>query len=531
MKKILLFMCVIVTSYSAELKGIALIQSGSNLLNEKETQNLNYFTSNKLYIPYPKNLENRLRKYLGLSITRENIQNIQTVVTAHFEKAGFPFAIVKVPPQEVSNGVLQLVVVESTISKITVEGTRWTDEKLISSYIDLMPGDKINQNQLAKDLDFMSRNPFRDASLIYSPGDEIDTTDLTIVSDDRFPLQVYSGIQNNGVDTTGRNRWFVGATWGKAFGLDHILTYQYTASSNFHKLQAHTLQYLMLLPWKHVINIFGGYTSVHPNLADTQRSDGENGQGSFRYIVPLNMHLYFQHEFSAGFDFKRTNNTAVFSEEATAGTNVNIFQFVFGYKGKYRPGANIFEYEFQLVTSPGQWLPDQATIDYETLRPNANHKWIYGTMDISYLQVFPMHFVLFFESRGQFSTNALLPSEQIGIGGYDTVRGYDEREFNADNGFIFNLELRTPPVGIVRNKKKIDDKFQLLAFFDYGWGSNIKAIPQVKRNETLMGIGPGLRYTIGTYLSIRADWGFRLADAQSVGGAGNRLHFSFLLSY
>lgn len=41
--------------------------------------------------------------------------------------------------------------------------------------------------------------------------------------------------------------------------------------------------------------------------------------------------------------------------------------------------------------------------------------------------------------RGQLASTNLLPSEQMGLGGYNSVRGYLERQVNVDNGLIVNL--------------------------------------------------------------------------------------------
>ena len=45
---------------------------------------------------------------------------------------------------------------------------------------------------------------------------------------------------------------------------------------------------------------------------------------------------------------------------------------------------------------------------------------------------------------GQLASTELLPSEQLGTGGTDSVRGYDPRVINGSQGVLASTELRSP---------------------------------------------------------------------------------------
>jgi hemolysin activation/secretion protein len=112
----------------------------------------------------------------------------------------------------------------------------------------------------------------------------------------------------------------------------------------------------------------------------------------------------------------------------------------------------------------------------------------------------------------QMSDGNLIPSEQLGLGGYATARGYEERESNTDQGWFLSNELRSPPfsVGSLLKKK---DRMQLLAFWDYGVGEN-KDLGQDEDPHILFhSVGCGLRYTVNRYFSLRFDYGWQLADS------------------
>src|SRR5258708_58078 len=72
----------------------------------------------------------------------------------------------------------------------------------------------------------------------------------------------------------------------------------------------------------------------------------------------------------------------------------------------------------------------------------------------------------------QISNGNLIPSEQIGIGGVDTVRGYDNRIANGSEGVFMSEELRTPAFSLanllLHTTSPWNDLTQLGIFYDYG---------------------------------------------------------------
>lgn len=139
-----------------------------------------------------------------------------------------------------------------------------------------------------------------------------------------------------------------------------------------------------------------------------------------------------------------------------------------------------------------------------------------------------MSFSLSLLAKGQISSQNLLPSEQFGLGGYDTVRGYDQREVNKDGAILASAEARSPALPVV---KPWNDAVQFLIFLDYGWGSDHNAIPGQRKTDYLLGTGPGIRYTIEPYLTARLDWGIKLHKKANFGGGNTMIHFNITASY
>jgi hemolysin activation/secretion protein len=155
----------------------------------------------------------------------------------------------------------------------------------------------------------------------------------------------------------------------------------------------------------------------------------------------------------------------------------------------------------------------------------------------------PWNFSWVLRGWGQYSSDRLNPSEEFAVGGWNTVRGYDERVVIGDNGWIISNELRTPPwspkgrLGYVSMDNVLGleggrDELQFLAFFDYGAIRLIDPVPSdgTDPDKTLYSVGLGVRYIVDRHLSFRFDYGFPLTE-KDINENNSRAHIGVLLSF
>ncbi len=116
--------------------------------------------------------------------------------------------------------------------------------------------------------------------------------------------------------------------------------------------------------------------------------------------------------------------------------------------------------------------------------------------------------------NGQYTNDALIPGEQFGFGGPDSVRGFNIREVSNDQGYAGSLELYTPELGAKFNWKDI--KMRLLGFYDAGTTGRNSALPAESAGQSGGSVGIGMRMTVGKRLNVRLDF------AQVVDPAGNQ---------
>lgn len=492
----------------------------------------------KLQLPGSREaLEKVLHTFLGQALDLNTLKKIKLAICKHYVDEGRPFVLVETPeptPEQKEEGVAAIEVRESVLGKVKIVGHKWTKKNTYTKSLHLKAGQPIQEPQLMRDIDFINRSPFRSVELSYSPGDQPYTTDVVLNVKDRRPILLYSGVDNTGVPTTGRQRIFLGFGYDQVAGLDQSFFYQYTTNYEGHKYYSHIFQYQAMLSNEAVLKLFGGWSILHANLTPAPMSNkGTNIQASIRYIQPFTPTASFSHELMAGFDIKNTNNTIEFTDTfPVIGQTVNLTQWMVGYKCRYDLANYKITGAIETFFSPFQWIPGQSEADFETLRPNADNQWIYALGFLKVSQDHAYGLSSHYQLKAQYCPEVLLPSEQLGLGGMDTVRGYDERQYNGDSGLVGSYEFHTPHFTFLKTKSKQGrNEAFFVAFIDGGVGFDNASVPLIPIKNYLVGTGAGFRFYMGPYLNARVDYGFKLHNQADFTGGPSEIHFSVIGSF
>lgn len=479
-----------------------------------------------------------MQPFLGKPATMATLNKISQTVIDYYRREGFPVVNVIVPRQTVRDGVIQFVVTEAKVGKVIVEGAKWFNPDKFKDEVSLREGDKVDGDQLQEDVRWLNQNPFRSTDLAFQPGEAPGTTDVILEVNDRMPLRFFFTYDNYGIDLTGKNRLSTGFNFGNLFNLDQQLNFQYTTSTQeiFNSLNAYSASWIVPFPWRNYLTIYGAYAGSQAEIAPNNTLKGDSWQVSARYNAPLPMIFEYTHEVYGGFDFKQSSNSLlIFNTPIDGGGGFglyNVFQLTAGYSGNIPDPIGSTSFEVAGFYSPGGLgtLNDQDT--YSQIRTNADPDYGYGKLNLKRGFVLPLNFSLTGAFNGQITTSNLMPTEQYGLGGYNTVRGYDERVANGDNAWVVNVEFRTPPGSIAKifDNQEIEDRIQFLGFFDYGFVGFNNAQPG-QSSTYLMGVGPGLRYNIDRFLSVQFDWGFQLMKTPPGSKVGNRAELSVTAAY
>jgi hypothetical protein len=124
-----------------------------------------------------------------------------------------------------------------------------------------------------------------------------------------------------------------------------------------------------------------------------------------------------------------------------------------------------------------------------------------------------------FGLNGQWTRDMLVSGEQFGLGGADSVRGFQERSIADDKGYRGTLELYTPDFGGQTGVSGA--RTRGLMFYDFGGVSRIRPAPGDPRAQHISSAGFGLRFSRGSNLLFRIDLGWVLDEGGALGVGGS----------
>ncbi len=453
--------------------------------------------------------------YLGRPLTLRALNRLTRDVVIYFRRHGRPVVDVLVPEQNVSTGTVQILVVEGRLGRVRVEGNKWFTAGQISSAIRARPGEVIAGGPLLADIAWINGNPFRQVDLVFTRGSKPGETDVVLRTYDLRPLRLYTGYEDSGNALTGFDRVLLGVNWGNAFDRNEQLNYQLTASPDLEKLVAHSGSYIVpLAAWRHTLTVFGSYAESRPVLAGGLFAlDGRAWQAGARYRLPLaSGSTASTRALTLGVDVKRSNNNLAFGGTRIFAAENDVIQGNAVFSASHPDLHGMTSGEFTLAVSPGGLTTGNRTRAYQAARSFARPDYVYARFELERRTKLPAG--LFWITRGtaQLASANLLGSEQLGLGGASSLRGYEDREANGDDGFTLVNEIHFPPFPVVGAiaRGRTNDRLDPLVFLDYGVVASHQRLPGEPQRLELASAGLGFRYNLRGNFNLRAVYGWQL---------------------
>lgn len=426
----------------------------------------------------------------------DQLQSVADAITERYRKAGFIVATAFLPAQTVgADQVVQIDVLEGTIGKITVQGTKHYRPWVIAASAEKLRGQPLQKRDVDTALLYDKDLPGVAVTSTFQPGAKTGETDLIMVAHEKTPLAVTVGLNNYGTDLTGRYRaeallnWFnplglgdqlnVGANYGfdpqqNTYGsLDYTLPFAKVPGlgaeigADRSELQLNSGQFAALDVRGPTSRYFGGMNWKFVNTTDLSMS------GSLQYI----------HEQSA-----LRSSVAQLSDE-----RFNVAQLGFSLQHTDRRFHGLDMASVALRQSLGD---ESDTPDL--VAPFHARRFTSLKFDYTRIQFLSPNQQLFFKLAGQYTNDALVPMEQFVIGGPDSVRAYPIAVALADRGFYSSLEYHVNAPGFANKASPFKGQpwGELLtfeAFADYARGYPVGPdFQNGGRVVTFSGAGVGL---------------------------------------
>ncbi len=478
-------------------------------------------------------LAGTLRPFLGEPLTESGLDRLIETLLRYYELRDRPVTDIYAPGQDLAGGTIELMVIDGLVGAVGMQVGGIFNDELLAGAVRLQGGEVLLTSELQRHLDWFNRNPFRPAALYAAPGAGAGEADLVFAFSERRPWRVYAGYENSGAEVSGENRFLAGFNWGNAFALDQSISYQFTTGDSLDELMAHAVSWEIPIHSRHhFVRLTGSWAEISTRdyLAGVLVDSAEtrtSWQIGASYGMQLNRWNDFRQEISVGMEYKSSDNFLVFGGfDGSPGAGVEVVQFRADYRARRQfVNRNSLELNASVMGSPGELGGSNSTSDFQDFRPGAEASYLYGRARAVWTQRLPGAWTL--RARGQFQvgSGALLPTEQLSLGGHATVRGFEERDFLADRGYLLSAEVRTPPVSLPTGEH-FPVQIQFLGFLDHGGGWRDEITPGREDQESLTSVGAGLRAQVGRHLNLRADVGVPLE-----GGDGPRGHVGLTASF
>ena len=103
-------------------------------------------------VPFAAGAIPALRPFIGQPLTMGALNRMEDAVLAYYRARHHPFVSVTTPPQDLTGGVVQLVVVEYKAGKVEVTKNRWFSARQIRADIRQQPGAPVDVATVDADL-------------------------------------------------------------------------------------------------------------------------------------------------------------------------------------------------------------------------------------------------------------------------------------------------------------------------------------------------------------------------------------------
>lgn len=444
-----------------------------------------------------KDLRPILAESIGKDITMAELNTMLGKLTAYCRRRGYPAAAAYLPEQEMSAaGNIQVRIIPGRYGEVHIVNHSQLNDDVVQGFLaGLKRGAIIRTRSLETALYSISDKSSTKAVGSLSPGKDFGTSDLTVTVDDGKMHNTILYSENYGNETTGRYRYGVQHTLYDMDGRGGKVNIGYLLSNkdlrngffNYETLVGRSgaslgIGYSRMNYTLHGLNASGTYSGI----ADTVSLFGS---------APIFHTDFGQLAFNYGMDW-RSLSDQIGSNAYMSDKNTRSFHI--GLSGNsMNPNTGTYaSYDFTITR--GKLNANSLASQISLGKVPSNYTKAEANAQV--VQSLGHKSDIILKGSAQKSANNLDGSEQMYLGGEDSIRAYKQGLASGDEGYTTSAELRyfTDVPGLT-----------LSTFYDFGQVRQYRDGTGDK--ETLKGWGLALAY------SKPGDWFARLEWARPVG--------------
>jgi len=467
------------------------------------------------------------KNFLGKRITLHHIYRIADAITKKYRNAGYILTKAIVPPQEISDGIVRLNIMEGYIDKVRVQGRVAGPKKLLNAYRKrLLKSRPLRAKDLERYLLLIDDLPGVFVKSVLTPSeDQPGASDLTLILDNK-PFGAHAGANNRGTKFNGPFQFFAGASENSLLGFYEKAGIQGVVTSDLKELYYINAFYSAPISNEGTtMNFSGAFSQSKPGSSlKVFNVNGKSHTFSFGLTHPfirsrgenLRGHLTFTH--------RNTKTDILGTRDSEDRLRILKLGMVYDFADWFQ-GVNLISFNLSQglnildATEPG-------SLNLTRSQGHSDFTKIFGKLQR--LQQLAPSWMLLGSAAWQYSFEKLLASEEFGVGGVSFGRAFDPSEITGDQGLALGLELQRA----FDVKMKFLRTLQAYAFFDFGSVWNRIATPTGARQQDLASAGAGARFNLTKHVSGYLEVAKPLnRDVASLGNRDPRVFFSLSATY
>lgn len=397
----------------------------------------------------PGELEALAAPYRGDAVSVHRLHELVARINALYRAKGVVTAQAVLPPQDLTDGIVRIRLIEGRVGAIDVRDNRSTDEDYVRARVRQQPGDLVDLAGLERDLQRFNRTNDAQARAELRPGSRVGETDIGILLQEppRHELTLFS--DNAGSEETGEWRYGITYRNRSLFGLRDDLGVSVVAAEG---QESYSIGYgtpINTLGTRVRVAYYNDRTKVKSGPFAALGLNGEASAWVATLRHPALIGDGIQVDVLAGAKRRSSRNrfeTIVLQNTDTEDVSLGV--------------------EVQSSDATGFWLAGltAAKAHSESLDGSSDRFGIWRA-SVRRSQTIADGYAAIVALNGQYTSDVLLPaSEQWLLGGEYSVRGYSTGLLSGDRGFTASAELHHPIGGI----DLVDARLSGFFFVDYG---------------------------------------------------------------
>ncbi|MEA5576248.1 ShlB/FhaC/HecB family hemolysin secretion/activation protein [Anabaena sp. UHCC 0451] len=466
----------------------------------------------------------------GRSVSLEELREIANAITQLYLDRGYLTSRAILANQTISDGVVQIQVIEAGVEKIEIEGTKRINPNYVRSRVALGIKKPLSTGDLEDQLRLLRADPlFSNVEASIRAGTELGQNILVVRVTEANSLKAALSADNYSPPSIGSERFGINASYRNLTGWGDELaaSYYFTAQGG-----ADIYDFSYRIPVNAMNGTLQLRTAINNNevIQESFRDfeiRGESQLYEISFRQPLVRSPRQEFALSLGFTvqngqtFTFAGPTAFgFGPDDEGNSRTRVIKFGQDYLARDTQGA----WSLRSLFSLGIDVFDATSND----DPIPDGKFFSWLGQVQRVQRFSDNYLLIAQAEVQLTPNGLLPSQQFVIGGGQSVRGYRQNARAGDNGVRFVLENQLT----LHKDESGNPLIKVAPFFDLGYVWNTSDNPNNLQKQTfLAGTGVGVLWQLLPGLNMRLDYGLPLINLDDRGVNAQDEGFYFSVGY